>query len=117
MSAVRIPDLAEAMIALLAPEYGRDPSAIDTEIIGRRPGETLHEEIMTTYEMERALQNESAYAMPPKTGDNGGYLSYDGIDGFDSATDIVRSSEEADFLTPDKIRYLFGERGIVEALT
>lgn len=100
MPAVRIEDLAEAMIETLAPEYGHDPARIDVEIIGRRPGETYHEKIMTEREANRAIENDTLYAIPPEAN---GYLSYEGIDGFEPAEDIVRSSANADHLSPDEI--------------
>lgn len=117
MAAVKIPDLAKAMIDLLAPEFSRDPTAIETKITGRRPGETFHEEIMTEREAKRALENESVYAIPPKGSENGGYLDHDGISGFSSVEDITRCSKNADLLSVDEIKQLFKTRGLVEDLT
>ena len=48
---VRIIDLARAMIDLSGLDPDRD---IDVEIVGRRPGEKLHEELFNTYERRRA---------------------------------------------------------------
>ncbi len=50
MPAVRVGDLAEAMIEELAPGYGHVPSEVKTKIIGIRPGEKFHEELMTEEE-------------------------------------------------------------------
>ncbi len=47
MPVMRIPDLAQAMIELLAPKLGRDPEKITIKYIGAKPGEKLYEELMT----------------------------------------------------------------------
>jgi len=100
MPAIQIGDLAAAMIQVLAPRYDFDPSEIETETIGLRPGETFHEHIMTERETQRAIESDELYAIPP---DENGYLDYDGIEGFEPAYDIVRSSENADLLNKDQI--------------
>jgi FlaA1/EpsC-like NDP-sugar epimerase len=100
MPAMRIEYLAEAMIDVLAPRYDYHPSEIDIETVGRRPGETLHEHIMTERETQRAIESDQFYAIPP---DENGYIDYDGLDGFEPADNIVRSSEYADPLEKDQI--------------
>ncbi|MGO9321993.1 MAG: polysaccharide biosynthesis protein [Solirubrobacteraceae bacterium] len=52
---VCIIDLARAMIDLSGLDPDRD---IDVEIVGRRPGEKLHEELFNTYERRRATEAE-----------------------------------------------------------
>jgi len=52
---VRIIDLARAMIELSGLDPDRD---IDVEVVGRRPGEKLHEELFNTYERRRATAAE-----------------------------------------------------------
>jgi FlaA1/EpsC-like NDP-sugar epimerase len=47
MPAVNVVDLAEVMIDDLAPKYGYSPEDIDIEIIGKRFGEKLFEELVT----------------------------------------------------------------------
>jgi FlaA1/EpsC-like NDP-sugar epimerase len=42
------------MIDTVAPQFDHDPTDIDIELVGRRPGETFHEEIMTLRETRRA---------------------------------------------------------------
>ena len=52
---VRIMDLARAMIEL----SGLDPDHdIDIEIVGRRPGEKLHEDLFNSYERRRPTDSE-----------------------------------------------------------
>jgi FlaA1/EpsC-like NDP-sugar epimerase len=114
MTGIGIDDLANAMISELARLYGHDPAEIDTEVIGPRVGETIHEHIMTDREAERAIENDEMYAIPPDAeADN--YLDYDGIDGFEPATDLVQSSEHADLLDRDDIVPFLREADALEA--
>jgi FlaA1/EpsC-like NDP-sugar epimerase len=52
---VRIVELARAMIELSGLDPDRD---IEIEIVGRRPGEKLHEELFNPYERPRATSTE-----------------------------------------------------------
>lgn len=54
MPVIRIPDLAQAMIDLVAPMVGKDPAGIGLKVIGAKPGEKLYEELMTAEEVARA---------------------------------------------------------------
>ncbi|WP_436930026.1 SDR family NAD(P)-dependent oxidoreductase [Halosimplex halobium] len=112
MPAIRIEDLATAMIETVAPEYGHDPNDIDVEIVGKRPGETFHEEIMTRRETDRVIENEDLYAIPPESG---GYFSYEEIESFEPANDVVRSSADAETLSKDEIVDLLEANGGVTA--
>ncbi len=111
MPAIRIEDLAEAMIDVFAPQFGHDPDEIDIETIGRRPGETFHEEIMTKRETTRAYENGSLYAIHPETNE---YLSFENGADFEPAAEVVRSSETAPKLSKDEIISLLRESGAVE---
>lgn len=61
METIRIKDLAETMVEILAPVAGRNPADVPVTIIGPRMGEKLYEELTTdeeqsrTYEFERYL--------------------------------------------------------------
>jgi len=112
MPAMRIEDLANAMIEVLAPEYGYTIEEIDIEMIGRSVGETFHEKIMTEREAHRALENEVLYAIPPETN---GHLDYGGLEGFEPADDMIRSSGNKEPLTKDEIAELIrSDTGILE---
>lgn len=113
MPSIRIEDLAEAMIEAIAPEVGFEPSAIGIEQIGRRPGETFHEEIMTEREAGRAIENDVMYAVLPETED---FLQFTTPDGFEEATDIVRSSKHADTLNKADVIDLLSTNGAFEEL-
>jgi FlaA1/EpsC-like NDP-sugar epimerase len=65
MPVVRIPDLAEVMIKLLAPNYGYDTSDIRIVEIGAKPGEKLFEELMTDQEVHRSLELKDMFVLTP----------------------------------------------------
>ena len=65
MPVVRIPDLAEVMIKLLAPKYGYKPSDIETVEIGAKPGEKLYEELMSDEEVHRSLELRDMFVVTP----------------------------------------------------
>jgi FlaA1/EpsC-like NDP-sugar epimerase len=103
MDAIRIEDLAEAMIETLAPAYGYDPAEVEITLTGRRMSETFDEEILTKREVPRTVENESMYAVTPEQASENGYLNHDGIDGFESVDDVVCSSEQAEKLEREEI--------------
>ena len=107
MDAVRIEELAEAMIEAFAPRYGHDPEEVEITLTGRRVGETFDEKILTEREVSRTVENESMYAVTPEQAGDDGYLTHDGIDGFDPVDDVVRSSESAEKLSQAEIFELF----------
>lgn len=106
MDAVRIEDLAEAMIETFGPTYGRDPSEIEITLTGPRVSETFDEEILTEREIPRTIENDTMYAVTPEQASETGYLIHDGIDGFEPVDDVVRSSEQAEKLTREEITEL-----------
>ncbi len=100
MPAIRIPDLADAMIETLAPRYGYTPEDIDIEVIGPRPGETFHEEIMTERESRRAYENGSMYAILPEATET---RTPDPPEGFEEVDDVVLSSKDENMLSKSEI--------------
>jgi FlaA1/EpsC-like NDP-sugar epimerase len=65
MPVVRITDLAEVMIDILAPRYGRKPSDVGIETIGAKPGEKLYEELMSEEERHRSLELKDMFVITP----------------------------------------------------
>jgi len=65
MPVMKIPDLAEVMIKLLAPKFGRKPSDIETVEIGAKAGEKLYEELMTDQEVHRSLELKDMFVVTP----------------------------------------------------
>lgn len=58
MPTVKIIDLAEATIEQYSSEYGYKISDIDIKIIGKRPGEKMHEELMNDLDAENTYEND-----------------------------------------------------------
>ena len=65
MPVVRIIDLARVMIGLLAPLHRYDPKAIDLQHVGPRPGEKLHEDLVTAEEAHRTHELDHLFVIRP----------------------------------------------------
>ncbi|MDD1653166.1 MAG: polysaccharide biosynthesis protein [Methanomicrobiales archaeon] len=66
MPAIRITDLADVMIRELAPRFGHDPAGLRVDIVGKREGEKLHEELMSREEAERAYESREMFLIMPR---------------------------------------------------
>jgi FlaA1/EpsC-like NDP-sugar epimerase len=108
MPAIRIVDLAEAMIETFGPQYGYAPEDIEIDIIGPRPGETFHEEVMTERESRRAYENGSMYAILPEATD---IRDPEPPEGFSEVSDLVLSSKNAEKLSKSEIVSLLETNG------
>ncbi len=65
MPVVRIADLIEVLIEELAPVFGFSPSQIEIQTIGVRPGEKLHEELMSPEESLVAEEYDDYFVIDP----------------------------------------------------
>lgn len=65
MPVVRIADLAEVMIAELAPRYGYRPEDIKVQVIGSKAGEKLYEELLNDEETRRTIELERYFVVLP----------------------------------------------------
>lgn len=65
MPVVRISDVAEELVDLVAPVYGRNPAKVEIHEIGPRPGEKLFEELTSDEEMRRTVDIEELFAVLP----------------------------------------------------
>jgi FlaA1/EpsC-like NDP-sugar epimerase len=110
MPALRILDLAEAMIETLAPKFGHSPADIGIDVIGPRPGETFHEEIMTDREAARAHESDSMFAILPEATEMRSPVA---PAGFNPASDIVLSSKNANKLSRSEIVSLLETNDVV----
>lgn len=107
MPVVNISDLAEVMIDLLAPEFGYDPSQIEIEVIGSKPGEKLYEELVNNEETRRTLELARYFTVLPAFKSLYSQIEYDYPDvvsrtiahEYNSAVEEAMSQEELkDFL-------------------
>jgi FlaA1/EpsC-like NDP-sugar epimerase len=65
MDAVRIMDLADVMIERGAPA-DVDPADIEIDIVGIRPGERLHERLLTDTEARNAVELDGSFVVTPR---------------------------------------------------
>lgn len=99
MPVVRIDDLADAMIS----RYGDAKK----EIIGKKPGEKMYEEIMTEEEMYRACEGDDMYIIFPQT-HRPDYSQYPGY----SPVSAIKHSSQMPVLSREKILHLLDEAKI-----
>lgn len=64
MLALRIIDLAKALIGQMAPKYGYKPEEIEIKIVGKRPGEKIYEELMAEEEAAQAYKLKNMFVLP-----------------------------------------------------
>jgi FlaA1/EpsC-like NDP-sugar epimerase len=77
MPVIRILDLAEVMIELLAPVFGRSKNNIKIEYIGAKPGEKLYEELMTEEEAPRSYELPEMFSILPTFRNENGSQSFE----------------------------------------
>lgn len=65
MPVVRIEDLAWVMVEELAPLYGREPSSVEIQMIGSKPGEKMYEELLNEEEVRRAVELDQYFVVRP----------------------------------------------------
>lgn len=66
MKRMKITEVADVMIHVLAPVYGFKPDTIRTKLIGVKPGEKLREELLTESEQRRAYETENLFIIVPE---------------------------------------------------
>ena len=65
MQAIRIINLAEVMIELLATYYNYNPSSIEIEFIGAKAGEKLYEELISQEEVSHTIEIDDMFVVLP----------------------------------------------------
>lgn len=109
MPALRIIDLAGAMIEEMAAKYGYKPEGIKMKIIGKRAGEKLYEELMTEDEAANAYESEEMFVVLPQTIETTNKLPYKLPDNFKKAQTREYSSKGVKLLTKEEIRSLLNK--------
>lgn len=65
MPIMRITDLAQALVELYAPKFGKDAATISVKHIGRLHGERMHEKLVGRDECENALETPEMFIVKP----------------------------------------------------
>lgn len=103
MPALKVKDLAEVMVEELAPRYGYKLEDIKIKNIGKRPGEKIYEELMTSYEAEYAYENEDMFVVLPENFEEILFLSSMIPKGFKKTDRNAYSSNDIDSRLLNKI--------------
>lgn len=90
MPAFKVTDLVDAMVEYYAPQYGYDKEDIKVEIIGKRPGEQLYEELMTPDEILNAYDNGDLFIIRNELNQN--------------HEDFIYNSNEIEHLSKEEIK-------------
>lgn len=106
MPALKIIDLAEAMIEELATRGNKKPEDIEIKFIGPRPGEKLHEELVTKKEAKNIIETDDMFIILPDTLPlDTSKMTYPGS----KKAEISSYSSNANTITKDEIKkLLFG---------
>lgn len=98
MPAFRVGTLAKAMVEEYAPRVGYNSEEIGIEIIGARPGERVHEKLISADECDQARELENMYVILPQIDAAG----YDAVNYSDAViVDGEYTSAEAEHLSKE----------------
>lgn len=70
MPSLYIKDLAQAMINVYAPKHGLSPDQIEIKLTDSKPGERLHEKLLSKSEAEFALETDDMFILTPEVNAN-----------------------------------------------
>lgn len=114
MPMIRIADLAEVMIAELAPSYGYQPEDIEIVETGVKPGEKLYEELMSQEETRRAVELKKYFAILPAFRGIYRNISYDYSDILSTKVDRPYISHEGPLMDKEKLRQFLRENDLLQ---
>lgn len=117
MPVARIVDLAQVMIAELAPRFGRRAADVEIRVVGAKSGEKLYEELMNDEEIRRTVELDRFFAVLPafKTIYRQIEFDYEGDPG--RPVDRPYNSALEPAMTPDELRaYLRSNDVLSDAL-
>ncbi len=98
MPAFRVGDLAEGLRAEYAPTHGYDGEDIGVEIVGGRPGERVHEKLVSSDEIENTYEVDDKFVLLPHV-DFGEEFPYE----MESSLDHEYTSVDSKLLSPSEI--------------
>lgn len=111
MNALKVKDLAEALVEELAPRHGHDPASICITEIGVRPGEKLHESLIGLDELPFVRVVDDMYVIHSKS--NVPYFA-EKLEESPTSFDSTRfSSELMSHLSKDEIKEFLKREGML----
>ncbi len=113
MPVFRLADLAEAMRVEYSPKFGYDPSEIEIRKTGKRPGERIHEKLISKDEIQQTIELDEMFVITPLI-ENCGYepLDYESRNSLESEY----TSADADPLSKDEIISMIEETSAYETI-
>lgn len=106
MPVLQMGDLADVIAEECTGEYEYAAGKIRIDVIGKRAGEKMHEELMTADEAERAYEDEEMFVVLPQKMDIVGNLTYEFPTSFSKTKKEEYSSKNAVVLSKEEIRQL-----------
>ena len=107
MPVLRIKDLAQVMIKILAPHFGHDPQKIEIKEIGVKPGEKMYEELMSDEETRRAWELKDYFVVQPAFRSMYRKIEYDYSDIVSKTVDRPYISSDEPTMTQEQIEEFF----------
>ena len=117
MKAVRIEDLAHAMIQALAPVHGYQPEQIQIEIIGHKPGEKMYEELLNREETRRTLELSDYFVVLPAFKNLYRNIAYTYEDVLSEAVTKPYQSDSEPLLTGNELMAFLRKTGLLSSGT
>ena len=113
MPVIRIMDLAEVMIELLAPEFGHDPASIEIVTVGSKPGEKLYEELMSDEETRRAQELTRYFCITPAFQSTHRTINYSYPDLVTTHVDNPYNSSNEASISKDELKAFLRNGGLI----
>lgn len=114
MPAVRILDLAQTMIDLLAEISGHSAGEIKIETIGPKPGEKMYEELLNHEETRRALETDQFFVILPAFRDLHEFTEYEYAGAKSVGVEDAFVSATQEPMSKGELRDYLIQHGIVE---
>jgi FlaA1/EpsC-like NDP-sugar epimerase len=113
MPVLRIKDLAEVMIEILAPKFGYDSEQIEIKVIGAKPGEKLYEELMSGEETRRAMELKKYFVVLPAFRSIYKEIEYSYENMVSNQVGRPYISEQESFMTQNEIKAFLEENDLI----
>lgn len=111
MEAIRIADLAAVMVREYAPKCGRRPQDIEICVIGPKPGEKMHEELMNEEETRRSIELDRYFVVRPALATPGA-AGYQGL--VRDAVERPYNSANVKALSQDALAVFLNEHRLID---
>jgi FlaA1/EpsC-like NDP-sugar epimerase len=114
MPVIRITDLAEVMIKLLAPKYEQIPSDIEIVNVGAKAGEKLYEELMSDEEVYRSMELNDMFVVTPAFKSIYQSITYEYPDTISTKLEKSYVSKNEKALTKDELEHYLVKNRVLE---